>query len=450
MGAASGQLDLIGFGRLRFLHEAKRNKQLIRERRRVEYPKMLRMRQQLSSDHITDLESHLRGRLQAALAKSQPVAGGTVAIGVGSRGVTPIVTVVRTLVEGLKAAGLRPFVIPAMGSHGGGTAEGQASVLDEYGITEDNVGAKVRATMETVLIGKTEDGVEVHMDANAHAADHVIPVGRVKLHTGMTGPIQSGLCKIMAIGLGKRYGAERLHEAGVTTQVPKAAQVMLDSGKILCGVGLVENPFDQTAHAEIPIPADYIQTDRDLLAKSVAIFPSLPTDYSHLLVVDELGKDISGSGMDSNIIGTKAIRTGQTTKKQFEFITVLRLTKASHGNAAGLGQAQFTTRQLVDDVDWNDTYVNMLTAMVPDSCPMIFDGDRACLDIALSMAKRRASADRTDIKVMRVINTMEISHFWASLALAGEIEAAGRAEVVGPAPGFTFSEGGDFIGLRSI
>ena len=417
----------------------------------MQFPNMLRLHQDLATDHIPDLEGHLRERLARALAKSELTPNGSVAIGVGSRGVTPIVTVVKTLVEGLNAAGLRPFIVPAMGSHGGGTAEGQASVLNEYGITEEGVGAPVRATMETVLVGHTEDGVEVRMDANAHAADHVIPIGRVKLHTGMTGPIQSGLCKILAIGLGKRFGAERIHEAGVTKQVPKAAQVMLDTGKILCGVGLVENPFDQTNHAEMPTPAEYIETDRDLLAKSIAIFPELPTDRAHLLVVDEMGKNISGSGMDSNIIGSKAFRYGERSRRQFEYISVHRLTEASHGNAAGLGQAQFTTRQLVDEVDWNDTYVNMITAMAPDAgCPMVFESDRACLDVAFSMAGRRARADGEDLKVMRIVNTMEIGHFWASEALAQEIQASDKAKVVGPAPGFVFDDAGELLGLRSL
>ena len=417
----------------------------------MNYPNMLRMRQDLVTDHIPDLEAHLRGRLEAALAKSELAPGGTVAIGVGSRGVTPIVTVVKTLVAGLKAAGLKPFVVPAMGSHGGGTAAGQASVLGEYGVTEEAVGAPVRATMETVLVGHTDDGVEVHMDANAHAADHVIPIGRVKLHTGMRGPIQSGLCKILSIGLGKQFGAERIHESGINQQVPKAAQVMLDTGKILCGVGLVENPLDETIYAEIPTPSEYIATDRDLLAKSIAIFPELPTDRAHLLVVDEMGKNISGSGMDSNVIGTKSFRYGERERRQFEFISVHRLTKASHGNAAGLGQAQFTTRQLVDEVDWNDTYINMITAMAPDSgCPMVFDDDRKCLDVAFSMAGRRARADGEDLKVIRIVNTMEIGHFWASEALAQEIQASGKAETVGPAAGFAFGDAGQMLGLGTL
>lgn len=417
----------------------------------MHYPNMLRMRQDLVTDHIPDLEEHLSGRLKAALAKSELTPNGSVAIGVGSRGVTPIVTVVKTLVQGLKAAGLHPFVVPAMGSHGGGTAEGQASVLAEYGVTEDAVGAPVRATMETVLVGHTDDGVEVHMDANAHAADHVIPIGRVKLHTGMTGPIQSGLCKILSIGLGKRFGAERIHESGVNRQVPKAAQVMLDTGKILCGVGLVENPLDETIYAEMPTPAEYIATDRDLLAKSIAIFPELPTDRAHLLMVDEMGKNISGSGMDSNVIGTKAFRYRERERKQFEFISVHRLTQASHGNAAGLGQAQFTTRQLVDEVDWNDTYINMITAMAPDSgCPMVFESDRECLDVGFSMAGRRARADGEDLKVMRIINTMEIGEFWASESLAQEIQASGKAELVGPAAGFAFGDAGEMLGLRNL
>lgn len=395
----------------------------------MKLPLLVPMHQQFNSTEIDNLEAELSNKLRASLLKNPPKKGGTVAIGVGSRGVSPIQRVVKTVIKTLKEEGLEPFIVPAMGSHGGGTAEGQRDVLLDYGITPDEVGAEIRATMDTVVLGETPEGTEVHIDSNAYDADHIIPIGRVKLHTGMSGDIQSGLCKILSIGLGKRSGAERVHEGGIETQVEAASRVMLASGKILCGVGLVENAYDRCAYVEVPTPENYIESDKSLLKKAKDLFPRIPTDHLHLLIVDEMGKNISGAGMDTNIIG-KWRRIGGPKIPMYELITVLRLTDVSHGNASGIGNATFTTKQFVEQTNWHDTYVNGLTALVPDAVktPVVLGSEQECIEKSIEIASRLS---KNNPRIVRIKNTMELSEFWATENVAEELTAAGLATATG-------------------
>ena len=414
-----------------------------------ELPPLVPMRQQFDATEIDDLEAVLTEGLRARLAAASFKAGETVAIGVGSRGVSPIQQVVRTVVQEIKAAGLRPFIVPAMGSHGGGTAEGQRDVLLDYGITLDVVGAEIRATMDTVVLGTTPDDVEVHGDANAFGADHVVVIGRIKPHTGFHSDIESGLCKIMCVGLGKRAGAERIHEGGLTRTIPEAATVMLDTGKIFFGVGLVENAFDRPAYARVAGPDEFHATDRELLVEAKRLIARIPTEQLHLLVIDEMGKNISGSGMDTNVIG-KWRRAGGEKVPLYEFISVLRLTAVSHGNASGVGEADFTTRKLVDSVDWNDSYVNAQTAMAPGMVarPMTFDTDRECLEMSAHIARRKARG--ADLRMVRIKSTLEIETFLATEPVAAEIEAAGTATRNGDARALEFTADGELADLADL
>jgi hypothetical protein len=405
------------------------------------------MRQQFDKSEISDLNGVLTEGIRAHMAKTNIEPGASVAIGVGSRGVSPIQSVVRIVVRELKTAGLAPFIVPAMGSHGGGTAEGQRDVLLEYGITPSEVGAEIRSTMETVVLGSTPDNVEVRGDSNAFSADHVVIIGRIKPHTGFHSDIESGLCKIMTVGLGKRAGAERIHEGGLTRTIPEAAEVMLGTGKILFGVGLVENAFDQPAFARIAAPDQIHTTDRELLIEAKRLIPRVPTDLLHLLVIDEMGKNISGAGMDTNIIG-KWRRTGGKKIPLYEFISVLRLTAASHGNATGIGAADFTTRALVKAVNWHDTYVNAQTAMAPDvaSCPMTFETDRECLEMSAHIARRKARG--AELRMVRIKNTLELETVLASEPVVSELEAAGTAIRDGDFARLEFDRKGNIVALH--
>ena len=262
----------------------------------MDWPQFVPMQQEFDAREVVDLEGELVEGIRASLAGNRAKPGESVAVGVGSRGVSPIQQVTTTVVRELKSSGLRPFIVPAMGSHGGGTADGQRHVLAERGITESNVAAPVRATMETHLLGTTPGGVDVHLDVNAFRADHVVIIARVKPHTSFRADIESGLCKMLAVGLGKRAGAASIHEAGLAETIPEAASVIIDSGKLLFGVALVENAFDRPSLARICAPGEFHQADRELLIEAKRILPRIPTDQLDLLIVDEIGKDISGTG----------------------------------------------------------------------------------------------------------------------------------------------------------
>lgn len=412
----------------------------------MDWPSLVPMRQEFDDSTVADLEGEIVAGIRAQLARSHVVRGGTVAVGVGSRGISPIGQVVSTVIRELKAAGLKPFIVPAMGSHGGSTAEGQLKVLADYGVSRETVGAEVRATMETKVLGKTPQGVEVHGDVNAYGADHIVLVSRIKPHTDFKAEIESGLCKMLCIGLGKRNGAERIHAAGLADTIPEAARVALATGRVLLGVALVENPFDRPAVVRVAGPDQFHDTDRELLVIAKRILPRLPVNVLHLLVVDQIGKNISGAGMDTNVVGTWRLTGYGERVPDYRYVAALRLTEKTHGNASGIGLADFTTMALVDAIDSESTYINSLTSMMTNAAriPMTFPNDRACLETAVAIAGRASGGVP---RIGRIKNTMELDLFWVSQAVAKDIEAAGAAEPCGPAGPFTFDARGNLMGL---
>jgi len=406
------------------------------------------MRQELDNTRIDDFEATLARKIRDHLATASFNSGDTVALGVGSRGVTPLVAAVSTIVRELKAAGLEPFIVPAMGSHGGATPEGQEAVLAEYRITESVVGAPVRASMETVVTGKGPRGFEYLMDANAYNADHVAVLGRVKPHTDFHGDIESGLCKMTAVGFGKQKGAERIHQHGLAESIPESAQVAVDTGKILMGVAMVENPLDEPAYVEVVGGDRFHATDRDLLEKASAILPVLPADALHMLIVDEMGKNISGAGMDTNVIGLFRLLGEGPRTPDYRYITTLRLTPESNGNATGIGMADLVTQKLVDDMNPDYTYMNCLTSMTVQGArvPMTLPTDQAAIDTGLGLARRAAGSDTP--LMARITNTMELQHFHASEPLAEQLEAAGSATRDGDPVALQFTAAGDLADLN--
>ena len=396
---------------------------------------MVLVRQAFDTAELDDLEDHLTVGLRRQLERAALPPGASVAIAVGSRGVSPVVQVVQTLVRGLREAGLCPFVVPAMGSHGGGTAEGQASVLADYGVHEQAVGAPVRATMETVVLGTTTSGITVHLDAEAAAADGVIVIGRVKPHTGFRGPIESGLCKMSVIGLGNRRGAESLHAHPLATGIPEAAALTVASGHLLCGVALVENAFDRPARAEVVPPEAFHATDERLLKLARELMPRLPLDKLDGLLIDRMGKNISGSGMDPNVVGMWR-RLGELDRKpDYGWLAVLGLTPESHGNAVGIGLADLCSRKLADAIDHEALAMNTLTAMALHAAkvPLTLPTDRACYETVLHLATRSTSKA---LRIGRIRNTLELETFWVSEAVLDDLP--GTCEVVESATPFGF------------
>ncbi len=414
----------------------------------MERPTLVPMRQELDNTQIDDFEAALARKIRNHLATASFNSGDTVALGVGSRGVTPLVAAVSTIIRELKTAGLEPFIVPAMGSHGGATPEGQEAVLAEYRITESVVGAPIRATMDTVVSGKGPRGFEYLMDANAYNADHVAVLGRVKPHTDFHGDIESGLCKMTAVGFGKQKGAERIHQHGLAESIPESAQVAVDTGKILMGVAMVENPLDEPAYVEVVGGDRFHATDRELLEKARTILPVLPADALHMLIVDEMGKNISGAGMDTNVIGLFRLLGEGPRTPDYRYITTLRLTPESNGNATGIGMADLVTQKLVDDMNPDYTYMNCLTSMTVQGArvPMTLPTDQAAIDTGLGLARRTAGSDTP--LMARITNTMELQHFQASEPLAEQLEAAGVAARDGDPVALQFTPAGDLADLN--
>lgn len=404
-------------------------------------PPFFRVRQDLPSDHLADPVAAVRSELERVGLGERLHPGASVAITAGSRGIAAIPLVLRTVAQVVREHGGSPFIVPAMGSHGGATVEGQRHVLAEYGITEQSVDAPIRATMETVELGQLPSGARVFMDALAAAADATIVVNRVKAHTAFRGPIESGLCKMTSIGLGKAEGAEQTHASGLRETIPAAATLSLEQGNIVAGLALVENAAHQLAVVRGARPEEFLDVDRELLVRANAYLPRVPFDHLHVLVVAWLGKNLSGSGMDYNVVGMWR-RVGGERVPDFERIVVLDLTDASDGNGLGVGIADFTTRRLYEKLDLPKMYLNGLTSGAIDALkiPIILDSDRQALQVAL-----HAVGHAADARVAIVRSTLEIDELLVSQALADEVDANPRLEVIGQTGELAFGADGRLL-----
>ena len=342
-------------------------------------PRMVRVRQTFPRQRVADIPRAVADRLAAA---GLPVKrGDTVAVGAGSRGIANIDVIVGATVRYLRDLGARPFVFPAMGSHGGGTAEGQIDVLAHYGITEATMGCPVRATMDVVQVGEAL-GLPVWLDRFASEADWIGVVNRVKPHTDFKGSIESGLFKMMTIGLGKWKGAMQYHRANVThsyeTVITSVGREMLAKARIGFGLGIVENGYDETGHIEAFSAANLEDGERRLLKDAREWMARLPFKQIDVLVVEEIGKNISGSGMDTNVIGRPTNpHEPFPADPKILWIVALDITEESYGNATGIGNADFTTRRLVDRIDMKPTLINCITACSPGMAkvPATYDND---------------------------------------------------------------------------
>jgi hypothetical protein len=365
-------------------------------------------------------------------------------VAVGSRGITNLPTIVRTLVDALRERGARPFLVPAMGSHGGGTAEGQRRVLEGYGLGEETLGAPIRAGMETVLLGETGDGIPIHLDRIAAEAPHLVIVNRVKPHTSFAGQIESGLLKMLMIGLGNHVGATVYHRAIVTHSfdriVRSVGSIVLDRCNVRFGLAILEDAADQTALIEAVAPRDFERRERELLVQARRWMPRLPLERIDLLIVDEMGKDVSGQGMDTNVTGRKAVRAPGMPEVTRLFVRAL--TAGSHGNAHGIGQADFTTTRLVAAIDREATAINSITAVNPARAriPIHFDTDREAVDAALSTIGLAAPESA---RIVRIRNTLKLEVVEVSEPCMAELSRRTDLEVMrGPYP-LAFDERGD-------
>ncbi len=408
------------------------------------FPKMFRVKQELQGPMLADIPAAVRETMRSLKLADRVKPGQTVAITSGSRGVANIDRITKAVVDELKTLGLKPFICPTMGSHGEATAEGQLKILEHYGITEATMGCPMKSSMEVVEIGKVK-GTTVFCDKNAWGADHIVVIGRVKTHTDFDGEIESGLYKMMAIGLGKQHGAENYHRAGhhysYAEIFPLVGQAVLDSGHVLFGLGIVENGHDQTAKVQAILPKDFAPAEKALLKEAKAWMARLPFDKLDVLIVDELGKNISGAGMDPNVIGRASVQK-PAGKPHVRILFVRDITPEAEGNAIGVGFAEMTTKRLVRKINYAAMHMNAITSGVAEAAkvPMAFDTDRQAIETALGMI---GLTPPEQARVVRIKNTLHLTEIDCSEALLAEVKGHKRLTPATAPAAMTFDAQGN-------
>ena len=407
-------------------------------------PRMFRVRQHFNQNRLENPSTEVRRCWEESSFIDKVGRGDDVAIAVGSRGIANLSEMVKAVVQGVYDRGGRAWIVPAMGSHGGGTADGQKQILASLGVTEERMGCEIRSSMETEIIGETVDGVPIHFDRFALNAQHLLVLNRVKPHTRFAGSIQSGLLKMLMIGLGKRNGASTYHRANqqlafdrmISTVIP----VLMEKTPLLGGIAIIENSLDETIHVESVAPDQMLHREPELLVMATELIPRLPFSIADLLIIDQIGKEISGTGMDTNVIGRKQYdkHAGPDEYPKIHQIYVRGLTEKTHGNAAGIGLAEYCRASLVKAIDYEATKINSITAghVTAAAIPAYFETDREVLEIATEQAGL-SSVDQ--LRWMWIADTLHLGEVLCSEAYYAEATQRDDLEVLGsPAP-FTFA-----------
>jgi hypothetical protein len=391
------------------------------------FPPIARIRQSSDQPEVADVPDAVARAIRESRIASRAKPGASIALTIGSRGIAGIAEIARAAVDALKSMGFHPFIVAAMGSHGGGTEEGQRSLLAELGVTESAVGCPIRAEMETVTLGSNSFGLPIHFDRNALEAGGIVLLNRIKPHTSFTGRYESGLLKMLTIGLGKREGAAQVHKlglAGMNVLLPEVGATLLERTPVVLGVALLENAREHTARVVAVEPEDLLEVEPALLDEARTLMARLPFEQIDVLLVGELGKNYSGTGMDPNVIGRQRVETmPDLPRPVVTRLAVLDLSAETRGNGLGVGLADLTTDRLVAALDPTPMVVNCLTsnfltrARVPLSLPTDRDVLAACLDTCWRI-------DPHEARVVVIPNTLELTTLWVSEALASEVEAA--------------------------
>ncbi len=414
----------------------------------MEFSRLLMVRQHFPDRSVKDIPSEVKKQLASAGFGTNLKAGSRVAIGVGSRGIINIAKIVKSVVEYWKSKGMQPFIFPAMGSHGAATAEGQADVLAHYGIHEATMGCPVISSLEVVSLGSTSDGIEAFMDKNAFDSDGVMLIGRVKWHTDFAGKIESGLFKMMAIGLGKFAGAQRYHtyayKLGLEKVIRTVGRQVLGSGKILGGLAILEDANHNTGQITAVPVGEMEQKEEELLALVKSWMGRVPFPLD-ILILDEIGKNISGAGMDTKVVNRCV--TGESnqwdTAPRIERVYVRDLSSVSYGNGVGLGMADIVNDRLLSKIDWHPTSINSLTASTPAAIkvPIHFASDRVCLE---KIAPTVGKLNMKEVTIGWVRNTMELATLALSETLRAEIAKNPNLEIIGEPFALEFDAEGNF------
>lgn len=392
-------------------------------------PQMAKAEQVFSAKKLKNIKEEINKELENKEFDGRISPGMKIAITGGSRGISNIDFITLEIVDYLKKAGADPFIVPAMGSHGGATAEGQKQVLETFGITEETMGVPIVSSMETVQLGQLEDGLPVYLDKNAYEADGIVLINRVKLHTGFRGAYESGIIKMLCLGLGKQEGAEAYHSQGLV----KLSEYIVEAGKLLLGqlnvvmsVAIIENAYDETLDIKLWKQEEILEEEPKLLQVAKENMPSIKFRDLDVLIIDKIGKNYSGAGLDPNISG-KFINPQIKSKPVAERMVILGLSDETQGNGNGVGLADVTTKRLFDQYDRQSTYMNGLTSGVSESSkiPMFFESDEYAIKAA---AKLTGKQDTKDLRIVRISNTLDLKEIYISKSL--EEEASKRNDVV--------------------
>jgi hypothetical protein len=415
---------------------------------RRDVPTMARVEQRLSSEHIADVRSETRQQLIAAGLQKRIKPGDRIAITAGSRGIGGFIEMLGGTIDAIRSAGGEPFLIPAMGSHGGATAEGQTELLHRLGVNDKTVDAPIHSTMDTLDLGVSKSGARAHVDTIAAKADGTIVLGRTKTHPENAEGIASGLLKMTTVGLGKQIGAQEAHSHGLWESVVAVPELTLAKTNVLFGVAVVENAFRRPHTIEV-VPGTHSAfevSDRRMLKIAQPHVAKLPFEDLDLLIVDELGKNISGTGMDLNVIGKWRISGGEK-KPNFRRIVVLSLTHESLGNGLGIGLADFTTKRFMREYNPGNTYINLLTATEPDSQnpregppPLALESDREAIEVALYSALFKDKP-----RICRIKSTASLHEVSVSEALLPEVERNSNLKLLEPLAPMKFDANGNLF-----
>jgi hypothetical protein len=399
------------------------------------YPSIFRVRQSFETPRVEDVAGEVHAQLAQLNLQRVIQPGQSVAITVGSRGIANIHVIIRSAVEHFQQLGAKPFIVPSMGSHGGGVAEAQRKIVEGYGVTEEYCGCPIRTGMDTVVVCRAAEGFAVHFDRRAFEADHVLVCGRIKPHTNFVGDIESGLMKMMLIGLGKHEGAKIYHRAIFDYDfgriIRSVGREVLKRCGIVAGLAIVENAYDETAKIAAAAPEDFEEKEKELLRLAKQWLPKLPFRTAHILFVDEIGKNIAGTGIDTNVVGRKfhLHEAAEDEYPKIRNIVVRGLTEATHGNATGIGLVEFCRTRVIEQMNLEITRTNCLTAGRPVGAmlPLHYETDREILDAALPAI---GLTEPPDAELMWIRNTLRVAEVECSTAYLEQARSRSDLEIV--------------------
>lgn len=402
---------------------------LLEEDMNLKLPKMYKVSQSFSNEKLDDVEKKVRDEIHKDVIRNKIVPGQKIAVAVGSRGIKNLFLIVKTIIEELKTLGACPYIVSAMGSHGGGTEEGQREVLKSYGITKENLGVEVVTTVDVVRLDQTSKGVSVYFDKSAYEADLVVPVNRVKLHTDFVGELQSGLCKMLVIGLGNQIGCSSIHEEDpdeFANILEEAANIIIKNANIGFGVAIVENAHDETLMIETVPGENMIEREKELVQIAKRNMPALMIPDIDILVVGEIGKNISGAGYDPNIIGRSSVLKKYVLQvPKIKRMILLDVTEESHGNGIGLGLFDLITKNVYEKLDLPSMYTNAIACKCIEDVkiPLIANSEDEAIRVAVKTCR---NIDRQNLKIVKIKNTLSLDYIYVSEALLDVVKSNGR------------------------